>query len=119
MGAYGLAWAQSVVAVIEVAILFTILTHRVDGVFTGEFWSAAWRMVSSTGFMSLLCYILVQLFPLRNSDQSFFTTLPKFALIVMLSLGFYVWLTYRLQLSESKPVVKKLKALLFQAARTR
>ena len=113
MGAYGLAWAQSSVAIVEVIILFTVLSLRVKGLFDRDFWAAVWRMLSATGFMSPVCYILVLILQLRSSDQSFFSTFPKFSIIVIISLGLYVWLSHLLKLHEAAPVVGRVRQILF------
>lgn len=112
LGAYGLAWAQSLVAVIEVIILFVVLSRRVEHLFNREFVSAVWRMLSATGFTALVCYLMVLLFQLRSSDQSFFATFPKFTAIVAVSMIFYVYVCSAMNLSEPKPVIAKVKKVL-------
>lgn len=113
MGAYGLAWAQAIVAAVEVVILIAILIRRVRNILTRAFWSAIGRMMSATGFTAIVCYGLVVLFPLRSTDQNFFSVFPKFALISGLSIVFYVWVTNLMQLSEPRPIVKRVRKLLF------
>lgn len=112
MGAYGLAWAQSLVAIIEVIILFAVLTTRVPHLFDRKFASATWRMLSASGFTALICYIMVQLFQLQSSDQSFFSTFPKFALIVAVSLVTYVFICDQLHLEEARPVIRRAREFL-------
>ena len=112
MGAYGLAWAQSLVAIIEVVILFTVLSTRVPQLFDRKFASATWRMLSASGFTALICYISVQLLQLQNTDKNFFSMFPKFALIVAISLTVYVSICNKLHLEEAQLVVKRFKKLL-------
>lgn len=112
MGAYGLAWAQSLVAVVEVIVLFTILSRRVQNIFDKEFMSAVWRMLSATGFTALACYVMVRLLPLRSADQNFFSTFPKFAIIVAVTMIFYVYVCHLMKLRESHPVIVRVQSLL-------
>lgn len=116
MGAYGLAWAQSLVAMVEVIILFTIMSQRIKGLFDRVFVHAVARMVSATGFMSVVSYTCVQLLQLQNSDQSFLATFPKFCVIAGLSLGSYVAFCHMLNLQEARPIVERTRKILFGQA---
>ncbi len=113
MGAYGLAWAQSIVAFVEVMILFFVMSRRIKGLFDKVFLHALGKMASATGFMAVISYISVALLQLAADDQSFLSTFPKFAAIVIIDLTAYVWLSRLLKLSEAEPVISRLKALLF------
>jgi putative peptidoglycan lipid II flippase len=118
MGVYGLAWAQSIVAFVEVMVLFYIMSKRIGGLFDVEFMRAVWRMASATGFMAVISYISVQLFQLGANDQSFLATFPKFILIVTISLSAYVLFSWMLKLPEANPVLAKLKSVLFGRMRS-
>ncbi len=113
MGAYGLAWAQSIVAMAEVVILFVIMARRTPGLFGLQFWTAVGRMASATGFTTVVCYLMVLLLPLRATDQSIITTFPKFCVIAFVSLAAYVFFSKLLQLDEARPVIRMTKRLLF------
>lgn len=113
MGAYGLAWAQSIVAFIEVMILFFVMSRRIEGLFDRVFLGAVMRMASATGFMAVVSYISVLVFQLGAGDQSFLATFPKFAIIVAVNLAAYVLFSKLLKLSEADPVIAKLKAFFF------
>ncbi len=113
MGAYGLAWAQSIVAAVEVLILFVIMSWRIPGLFDKKFVSAVLRMASATGIMGVITYITVQLFQLGADDQSFFATFPKFIVIVIVSLTAYVFLSRFMKLSEAEPVIVRARKVLF------
>lgn len=117
MGAYGLAWAQSMVAAIEVFILFAVMARRIPKLFDAVFAHAVGRMASATGFMAIVSYVSVQLFQLQNADQSFLATFPKFILIVAISLAAYVWFCRLLKLGEADPIIAKVRALFFGLAR--
>ncbi len=113
MGVYGLAWAQSIVAVVEVIILFVILAVRIPKLFTRQFLHAVLRMIGATSAMGLVTYISVQLFQLQNNDQSFFSTFPKFALITAISMTAYVMICERLHLQEATPIIERITTIFF------
>lgn len=119
MGAYGLAWAQSIVAVVEVAILFVIMAGRIKGLFDKVFMHAIWRMASATGLMAIITYITVQLFQLGVDDQSFLATFPKFAVIVLVSSITYLLFSRLLKLPEALPVLAKVRKILFGRFKSR
>jgi putative peptidoglycan lipid II flippase len=112
-GIYGLAWAQSIVAFVEVVILFAIMSSRIPQLFDAVFIHAIARMFSAAGFMSIISYISVKVFELTVRDQSFLATFPKFAMIVVISLGSYLYFCKLLNLSEARPVLRKLSSLTF------
>jgi len=118
MGAYGLAWAQSIVAAVEVAILFAIMATRIRGLFDMMFVRAIWRMASATGLMAIVTYITVQLFQLGANDQSFLATFPKFGVIVAVSIAVYVFFSKLLKLTEADPVIRKVRSLFFGRVRS-
>jgi len=118
MGAYGLAWAQSTVAFLEVMILFYVMQRRIKGLFDLAFMRAVFRMASATGFMAIISYISVQLFQLAADDQSLPATLPKFIVIVLISGAAYLLFSKMLGLHEANPVLARLKRLAFGKFRT-
>lgn len=118
MGAYGLAWAQSIVAFVEVMILFFIMSRRIKGLFDLVFMHAVGRMTSATALMAVVTYVTVQLFQLGAGDQSFLATFPKFTIIVAISAASYVLFSKMLKLTESDPIISRFKSLLFGRARS-
>lgn len=112
-GALGLAWAQSLVAVVEVMILFYILNRRTPGLFTRQFASAVTRMVIASALMGVVTYVLILVLQLQNTDQRFLLTFPKFAVIVAVSFAVYVLISKKMKLVEANPVLAKVEALLF------
>lgn len=116
MGAYGLAWAQSLVAMVEVFILFAIMARRIPKLFDRVFASAVARMASATGLMAIVSYISVQLFQLQNTDQSFLATFPKFIAIVALSFVTYVFVSRLFKLGEANPIIDRARAFFFGRA---
>ena len=117
MGIYGLAWAQSIVAAVEVIILFAIMTMRIPQLFDTVFVHAVARMLSATGFMAVVTYVMVKIFALTAEDQSFMTTFPKFAVIVAVSFAAYVAICRLMQLTEATLVTRRLKKLAFDTYR--
>ena len=117
MGIYGLAWAQSITAAVEVAILFVIMAARIQGLFDVVFVHAIGRMVSATGFMALVTYGAVKVFELTANDQSFMATFPKFSIIVLLSLSAYIGLCYLMRLDEARLVTSRVKHFAFDPYR--
>jgi len=113
LGPYGLAMATSIVSVVEVCILFIIMNRKIKGLFDKPFIQAISRMVAATGIMAIVTYISVVSFPLNASDQSFFVSFPKFALIVGLSLFIYLLLSRVLKIEEVNPIISRTKKILF------
>jgi putative peptidoglycan lipid II flippase len=112
LGAYGLAWATSIVSVIEVLILFFIMSRRIKGLFDLSFLSAVSRMVVAALVMSIITYISFSTLPLNATDQSFIASFPKFAMIVAFSGFLYLIFSRMLGLQEVKPIIAKIKKLL-------
>lgn len=116
MGAYGLAWAQSIVAFIEVMILFSVMSRRIKGLFDKIFLGAVIRMASATGFVAVTSYISVLVFQLGANDQSFLATFPKFGVIVFINACFYLLFSRMFKIPEVDPVLHRIKSLLFGQA---
>jgi len=117
MGVEGLAIAQSIVAVTEVLILFFIMQARIGGIFTGDFWTAIMRMLSATGLMFIVSYLMVQLLPFEVTNQTFFAVSAKLFIIGLVSLTAYLFFSQLFGLSESRPIIEKfnkLKSLVFK-----
>lgn len=112
-GVYGLAWAQSVVAVVEVIILFVILQRRTPGIFTRNFGKALTKMALASTGMGIVTYMTTQFFQLQGDDLSFMSIFPKFSVIVVISFSVYVFLSRLLHLREADPVITRVDAILF------
>ncbi len=117
MGAYGLGYAQSIVAVVEVVILFTVMNRRIKGLINGPLLHAIGRMTIATVVMSVVCYVMVQLFQLQSDDNSFLATFPKFVLIASMSAVVYLFLSRLLHLKEADPIIHRIERLLFARAK--
>ena len=115
-GAYGLAWAQSIVAFVEVVILFAIIRHRTKGIFNRAFSSAILRMAIASFIMGFITYIILQFLQLKTGDQSFFSTFPKFVIISGIGFAVYIWLCKLFKLEEVGPILQKLTNIVFNRA---
>ena len=113
MGAYGLAWAQSTVAVLEVVILLVVMNRQMPKLFDLTFMRAIFRMVIAGIITGVVCYIGVLVLPFRYHDDSFFSAFPKFVVISMVSFGVYAAASKWLKLSEIDPVLTRLRKMLF------
>ncbi len=116
-GPYGLALAQSIVAAVEVFILFAVMARRIPKLFDSVFVHAIARMVSATGFMAIISYFSVITLQFAITDQSFLAVFPKFALITAISFGAYVWFSSLLKLEEARPVIHTISRVLFGKVR--
>lgn len=114
MGAHGLAFAQSIGAILEIIILVVILALKHRSIFTSGFMGAILRMFLAGLITSIVAYAMVKLFPLGITDQSFFLTFPKFLMITAVSFTAYMISCYFLNLKEITPLVHRLKKILFR-----
>jgi len=113
MGAYGLAWAQSTVAVIEVVILFVVLEKRIPHLFDTSFVVAILRMIMASTVAGIVCYLMLQVLPFRESDSSFFSAFPKFMIIAGVSFLAYGLMSRMLKLPEVEPIIRQVNKFLF------
>ena len=113
LGVFGLAAAQAISSFVEVVILFSILSWRLRGLFNSDFFHGVMRMISATGLMFVITYIMIKIFNLTSVGESFFALLPPFSLIVAVSLGSYLVMSYIFGIEEVRPVMTKLKQFAF------
>ncbi len=113
MGAYGLAWAQSIAAVFEAIVLGYFLTKKTPGIFNHQFWTAVIGMVSAAAVCGLVCYGLVLKLPLLETNQSFWSTFPKFTLITLISSLVYLFISKLFHLREANLVLDRIWTTLF------
>lgn len=113
MGAYGLGYALSIVAVFEVIVLFAVMNSRIKGLIDRKLLAGIARMVAATSVMSVVCYIMVQLFQLQGEDASFIATFPKFVLITAISASVYLLMSRVLHLGEANPILRRMNQIFF------
>ena len=113
MGAYGLAWAQSTVAVLEVVVLLAVMNRQMPKLFDMTFVRAIFKMIFAGIITGVVCYIGVLVLPFRYHDDSFFSAFPKFVIISLVSFGAYAAASKWLKLPEIDPILARLKKVLF------
>ena len=113
MGAYGLAWAQSTVAVLEVVVLLAVMNRQMPKLFDMTFVRAIFKMIIAGTITGVVCYIAVLIMPFRYHDDSFFSAFPKFVIISLVSFGAYAAASKWLKLPEIDPILSRLKKVLF------
>lgn len=113
MGAYGLAWAQSTVAVLEVVVLLAVMNRQMPKLFDMTFVRAIFKMIIAGTITGVVCYIAVLIMPFRYHDDSFFSAFPKFVIISLVSFGTYAAASKWLKLPEIDPILARLKKVLF------
>lgn len=114
-GVDGLGIAQSIGALIEIVILLSILQKRSGGeILNKDFWKALSRMLFATLICGCVAFSMTKFVPLRATDTSLVITIPKFALIGMISLIAYLIASYFLNLPEAGPIIEYIKRKLFK-----
>ncbi|MDB5182589.1 MAG: integral rane protein MviN [Candidatus Saccharibacteria bacterium] len=109
-GISGLALAQTIVAISEVAVLFTIMLIKDHKLFDIRFWGGLWRIFSVTGFSVVATYIMVQIFPLHKADKGLITLGFKLGIITLVTMSVHLGLSSLFSLEEAIPVVAKLRS---------
>lgn len=111
-GTDGLAWAQSIGAVLEIIVLLIILQARSTGhLLNTQFWRAIVRMCFASFITGCIAYSMTKFFPLLATDDSFFVTFPKFCLISFASFLTYIIACYFLDLKEASPFIRYIRRL--------
>lgn len=113
MGAYGLAWAQSTVAVLEVVVLLAVMNRQMPKLFDMTFVRAIFKMIIAGTVTGVVCYVAVLIMPFRYHDDSFFSAFPKFVIVSLVSFGAYAAASKWLKLPEIDPILARLKKVLF------
>ncbi len=117
-GLIGLPLAQTIVAMVEVAILVTILLRRFPGTLNRVFLGAMWRMLSAFGITFWVTWILRrELFELGADDRGFLTIVPKLGLLCSIVLLVYIIVSWLFKLEEVEPIIAKLRTILFKPIR--
>lgn len=116
LGTDGLAWAQSIGAVLEIIILLIVLQSRSRGrLLNTEFWRAITRMCFASFITGCVAYSMTKFFPLLAADNSFFVTFPKFCLISLFSFLAYAIACYFLDLKEVYPLIQRARNFLLRS----
>lgn len=111
----GLALAQSIVAVAEVAVLGAIMLWRDRKLFHDwYFWDGMWRIVAATGFTIIAGFIMISAFPLLITDVGVFTIGFKLALISIVTFGVHVGVSALFALDEVRPIFDGVKRFILK-----
>ena len=116
-GIAGLALAQSIVAMSEVAILMIIMLIRDPKLFNSFFWASLTKIVSVTGFSIVTAFITVSLLPLTTSDRGIVALGTKFSIIALATILTHVFISYVFGLEQARVVIQKTKQLIFRPVR--
>lgn len=107
-GVAGLALAQSIVALVEVAILGVIMLIRDRKLFDLPFWGGVWRIISITGFSVVAGSIMVSLYPLGIDDGGL-TVATKLFFITLVTFTVHIGLSSLFGLEEVQPFFRRAK----------
>ena len=113
----GLALAQSIVAVVEVAILSSIMVIRDRKMLDPAFMGAMFKIISVSGFTILAAYMMVSILPLTLSDRGFFTLGIKLSAICGVTFIVHAAVSWIFGLREIEPVINKAKKLILKPIR--
>lgn len=114
-GPMGLALAQAIVAIIEVIILFIIMSSRIKNILDGPFWAAVIKMLSATGLMALVTYLMIAIVPYTSTDRTFLAVMLKLVMIAIVSFSSYIALSHLFRLSEPAPIIAKFRKAIFRS----
>jgi len=115
MGVQGLAWAAVIVSIVEMSLLFYVMSQRIPGLFDVVFVHAIARMASAAGFTSIITYIALAFLPLSANDQSFWATFPKFAFVAGIAGICYIAFSRLFKLPEVDPIISRIQKIFFKA----
>lgn len=110
----GLAMAQSLVAVAEVIILFSIMFYRDRKLINVDFWSGIYRIFSVTGFAVVVAYIMLSFYPLQSGDKGLITLGGKLFMVAVPTFLTYLLVSFIFGLEEAKIAVNKIKRLILR-----
>jgi putative peptidoglycan lipid II flippase len=110
-GIAGLAISQSIVAMVEVVILFSVMLVRDPGLFRLEFWGAILKIFSVAGFALVAGYVAVSFFPLGLEERGFITLGSKLAAIAGSIFGVYLLVSALFGLEEAAAFFNRVKRI--------
>ena len=114
-GPEGLAYALSISALVEVSLLLIILNKQMKGkIFDKTIISSLTRILIASAIAGMASYVMTKIMPLRAADNSFLSTFPKFCVICAVSLLVYIGACVALKIEEVRPVINKVRQVLFK-----
>ncbi len=116
-GIAGLAMAQSITAVTEVAILMFIMIIRDRKIFDSYFWSSSFKIISVTGFSMVAAFIAVSLLPLKISDRGIAVLGTKLFIIGGTTFLTHVVVSFMFGLEQARVVYAKARDIILKPIR--
>lgn len=116
-GIAGLALAQSITAVVEVAILAVIMIAKDRKLFNLYFWSSTVKMISVTGFSVVAAFIAVSVLPLQAADTGIVVLGSKLLIISSAVIATHVLLSFVFGLEQAKFVIQKIRDIVLKPIR--
>jgi putative peptidoglycan lipid II flippase len=116
-GLTGLAMAQSIVAMAEVVILFSVMLARDHKLFDAAFFNALLKTLSVTGFSLITAFIMISFFPLNIGDRGIITLGSKLGSIGLVTFAVHIAISWLFDLEEVRPVIEKAKTILLKPVR--
>lgn len=113
-GVSGLAIAQTLVAAIQVSILFVIIFRKDPKIFDRYFWSGVLKIASVTGFSVLAGYIAVSFLPLEITDRGFITLGAKLSFITLITFVVHFGMSFLFGVEEVQPVYERVKRFILR-----
>ncbi len=114
-GLPGLALAQSIVAAVEVTILFSIMMIRDRKLIDWSFWGSMTKIISVTGFSTVAAFATVTLYPLGINDRGFVTLGTKLALLSLVTFSVHIGISAIFDLAEIRPVFHRIRKLIYKS----
>ena len=116
-GVAGLALAQSIVALTEVAILMVLIMLKDPKVFDKYFWYNIIKLISVTGFSIVVAFIAISFFPLNISDKGIVALGSKFFIVAGATALTHLLMSFIFGLSQAQIVVDKVKEIIYKPIR--
>jgi putative peptidoglycan lipid II flippase len=114
-GPEGLAYAISFGTLFESTVLLIFQNRAMDHkLFNKDFGKSVSRIVVSALIAGVACYAMTRVLPLRSSNNSFFSTFPKFCAITAISFIVYLISCWIMRVEEAKSVMAYVKKILFR-----
>lgn len=116
-GVTGLAIAQSIVAMVEVFILFAIMLVRDHKLINPAFFSGCAKILSVTGFSVIAGSTMVALYPLGVSDRGIITLGTKLFAITFVVFAVHIAVSALFGLEEVRPLLRRAKQFILNPIR--
>jgi len=113
-GPEGLAYATSISAVFEVGMLLFIQNKKGNKLVDKEFWITFAKIAISASVAGAVSWVMTKILPLRDTDNSFLATFPKFCIITLVSFLVYLTSCTLFRIDEVKPFNARVKKILFR-----